>query len=888
MEFLRFSFVLQNKTFFAMKIYLLIIFSFLLSVTEAQVEDHFDDGDFSSSPQWLGNSSDFNVNAGLQLQLNATSAGNSYLSVPANLSSLDSVEWHFFIRLAFSPSSSNHARVYLSSDQADLTLPLNGYFLQFGEALSNDAIELFRQDGNNVNSICRATDGMIATSFSAGVKVTRSNVGTWTLSVDYNGDDNYITETSGNDLVYNSAAFIGVNCLYTSGNIDKFYFDDFYAGTEIGDTILPFVVSVSAESENILEVTFSEKTDSNTTFNINNYTVNNGIGNPNLVSADTINPLKFYLVFSNTFLPGVENEIFISGLKDVNQNQMTDANKKFTYTPLLTPQLNDVVFSEIYFENSSLCPLPNAEYVEIYNRRDSAISLDGWRISDGNTEGTLQNFRLGPRSYAILFSENDSSEFESVPNSVLVHSFPSLNNDVGDHLFLTNENGDIINEQQFNDSYYHDNQKNDGGWSLERIDPDYTCMNEGNWMASASNEHGTPGLVNSVSGSFSDEMPPMVTNVYLKDSNHVVVLFNENISEGLDDINNYRVTDEDGNLLTVLSVNKKSETEAELNFSSSFSGRIYFLDLSPAIRDCPGNSIQTDNHSSFGYPEEANQNDILINELLFYPFDGSIDFVEIYNNSEKIIDLKDWIIAEIDYDDSTDIKDQALITGEHRLIFPGEFLVLTEDDRKVKSFYRCIVPQAFLNVNDMPDFNSDKGRSDIFNPHGEIIDAFRYSEDLHFPLLSEVKGISLERLSYFQKSDDINNWHSAAATAGFATPGYGNSQRLDSVEFGGEVSIGTDIFSPDNDGYNDVLSIHYKFPQPGTVLSLNVFDSNGQPIRTILNGETVSNEGMISWDGLKDNRVIAPSGVYILLAKSFDLDGNTSAIKKVCFLTRRF
>ena len=235
-----------------MKIYLLIIFYFLFVSTEAQVEDRFDDGDFTDSPVWSGNDSDFNVNTARQLQLNASLAGNSFLSVPANLTSLDSSEWHIYIRCAFSPSSSNFARFYISSDREDITQPLNGYFLQFGESLSNDAIELFKQSGTTITSVCRARNGLISSAFSAGVKLTRSQSGRWTLFVDYDGGNNYAVEAIGNDASFNTAGWIGIDCNYTVGNIDKFFFDDFYAGPVIQDTSLPFVFEVSAESESVL------------------------------------------------------------------------------------------------------------------------------------------------------------------------------------------------------------------------------------------------------------------------------------------------------------------------------------------------------------------------------------------------------------------------------------------------------------------------------------------------------------------------------------------------------------------------------------------------------------------------------------------------------------
>lgn len=855
---------------------------------QAQVEERFDDGDFTNSPSWQGSIADFNVNTEFQLQLNATSAGNSFLSVPCNLSTLDSIEWHLFIRLAFAPSSSNNARVYLVSDQGDLTQPLNGYFLQFGEALSNDAVELFRQDGTITTSICRGSNSMIATSFSAGVKITRHSDGTWKMYVDYSGSNNYTLDAMGFDTTYNQGNYLGVICMYTVGNINNFYFDDFYAGQIIGDTVKPAINSAVAESNFILNIYFSEKIDTVTVNNIFNYEVNNNIGQPMNVLNDPGNPLKYSLIFSNSFQPGTIYNFHCAGIKDLSQNIINDTNISFTYTPLLSATLNDVIISEIYFEPSLTSPLPDAEYIEIFNRRDSAISIDGWKISDGNTDGIISAFQLQPHGYALLFSENDSDNFENISNSVSVHSFPTLNNDVGDHLTIKNVFDETITELNFDNSHYNDDQKNDGGWSIERIDLNFTCDNVLNWNAAISNEHGTPGFVNSVNGNFVDETPPFVKNVFLTDNFNVTVSFSENISDGIGDLNNYLISDNGGNYLYASAVTIINNTEVQLNFSNTFFPGIYFLEINSSMKDCPGNIISNTRVLKFGLPENANANDVVINELLFHSFDGGNDFVEIYNKSQKIINLKDWIISENDYDDPTKIKDQSLITNEHRLLFPGEYLVLSEEDWKIKSQYNCNDPNSFLNVNGMPDYNSDKGIVIVQNQNGELIDEFRYSEDLHFPLLAETKGISLERLSFFQNSNDNNNWHSAAATAGFATPGYENSQRLDTIVSTDEIAIGGDIFSPDNDGLNDLLEIHYQFPQSGTMLSLNVFDCNGHPVRKILNGETVSNEGTICWDGLKDNRTIAASGIYIIMAKSFDLDGRSKVAKKICFLTRRY
>src|SRR6185295_2101412 len=149
----------------------IIFFVGLTSVCFGQLQDDFSDGDFSNNPVWSGSTSQFSVNSSKQLQLNNTVAGQSYLSTPFSTNSLDGFEWQVYVKQAFSSSASNYGRVYLTSDQSDLTKPLNGYYLQFGEANSNDAIELFRQSGSTSVSVCRGTNAAIANSFAVRVKV---------------------------------------------------------------------------------------------------------------------------------------------------------------------------------------------------------------------------------------------------------------------------------------------------------------------------------------------------------------------------------------------------------------------------------------------------------------------------------------------------------------------------------------------------------------------------------------------------------------------------------------------------------------------------------------------------------------------------------------------
>ncbi len=864
-----------------MKQLLTYIFSLIVISTNAQVTDNFSDGDFTGNPAWSGTTGNFTVNADYRLQLNAANAGESFLSLPVNLNSHENLEWSFYISLDFSPSTSNYSRVYLSSDQSDLTQPLNGYFIQFGEALSNDAIELFRQDGSAVTSVCRGTNGAIATSFEICVRVLRDSLANWKMYADYSGGNNYQLEASGTDAAHSGLTYAGVKCVYTSGNIDNFIYDDFYFGPEILDTVPPSINSIHAATDSSIVIVFSERVDDNSANTLSNYSVDHGIGQPVLISVDSTAAFAYILSFENRFQGGLNNNLTVSGVKDLSQNQISSLILPFIYTPISLANSNDIIINEVYCTPSTVSPLPYAEYIEIYNRIDTAIELKGWTISDGSTDGIIPTFILGPHQYALFFDCDDASLFSGYSNAYCVESFPSLNND-GDEIKLVDENGIIINELKYDASMYGDYGKDDGGWSLERIDAGFICTNTGNWRASVSSLHGTPSAVNSVNGFFADRDSPFITNVYLLDSLTLIVLFSEEVSENANDLLNYKITSQDGTQLNTIQLVNFYGDSVVIKFISAVPGGINFIQASDAIHDCPGNALLTFRTVKFGYPQPANEGDIIINELLFYCQDGGNDFVELYNNSGKIIDLKDWTVSESD-SLFLELKETARISSGHKLIFPGEYLVLSEEQKKVKAYYLCRDEYCFTDIHSMPDFSSEEGGVIISDNAGNMVSTFSYNDDMHFPLIKETRGVSLERMSFYNEE---NNWHSAAATAGFATPGYLNSQSIGYASGDGGFSLSSEIFSPDGDGYNDVLALHYRCEQTGSVLSLNVYDVGGVKVRTVLNQQTINLDGDLFWDGLADDRKEVPVGMYIILVRGYDLNGNNQIFKKGIFLTR--
>jgi len=150
---------------------------------------------------------------------------------------------------------------------------------------------------------------------------------------------------------------------------------------------------------------------------------------------------------------------------------------------------------------------------------------------------------------------------------------------------------------------------------------------------------------------------------------------------------------------------------------------------------------------------------------------------------------------------------------------------------------------------------------------------------MHYPLLKSVDGVSLERIHPDRKTQDASNWHSAASTVGYATPCYLNSCYSESKVSVSKFATYPEIFSPDQDGYNDLLHITYKMEQAGYKATITIYDVGGRKVKTLANNILLDTDGVITWDGTTDENLKAAVGTYIIVIDYFNLKGKVKREK---------
>jgi hypothetical protein len=217
-------------------------------------------------------------------------------------------------------------------------------------------------------------------------------------------------------------------------------------------------------------------------------------------------------------------------------------------------------------------------------------------------------------------------------------------------------------------------------------------------------------------------------------------------------------------------------------------------------------------------------------------------------------------------------------------MFPETYLVLTTKPEVVKQQYFTENPDGFLTMASLPSFSNDEGVVILATRGLEIIDRLAYNDDMQLPLLNDSDGVALERINYERPTDDNTNWHSAAETYGFGTPAYLNSVYSDSQQIDDPITVEPEIFSPDNDGRDDVLNINYVFDNPGYTANIVIFDQRGRKTKQLTNNDLLGTEGTISWDGFNDENEKAAIGIYIIFIEVFDVDGNVKHYKKTAVL----
>ena len=265
--------------------------------------------------------------------------------------------------------------------------------------------------------------------------------------------------------------------------------------------------------------------------------------------------------------------------------------------------------------------------------------------------------------------------------------------------------------------------------------------------------------------------------------------------------------------------------------------------------------------------------EIILNELLPAPFAEGSEYIELYNRSQQTLSLTGLALATRKADGSiSTLYPLSTITTP---LEPGGYVLLSKLLSGVEAFYLISAPQALHEVK-LPVL-ANNGATVVLLRLTDltVIDEVSYSPKWHDSAIKDPKGVALERLDPDKPTQDATNWHSAAESAGYGTPGYRNSQQLlpSSTQNGFERPYWSDS--------ERSYLLRYQLADAGYRCRIWVFDTMGRRIAEIANLSTLATEGTLRWDGIGYDGSRPKPGIYIFYAELFLPNGTTHTQREV-------
>jgi len=787
--------------------------------------------------------------------------------------------WSFRIRHGYAPSSQNNWQLILgaelnsqlkSGDMGSVEgepVILNGIVLGVNFTGADDLVKIWQIKGGLTEILC--TTGL---NYQEDVGTAQAPQ----FTIRWDGEDGLelffsADPHSEEPLLVGSCQLEGLEWgrhlllryRYTSSRDMALWLDDLdLDGHFVKDTVPPRVNAVEFEHASCLQLIFSEEVIIPGPFSFILYSEEN----PEGIYPDSVLVINevVKLLFPDEIPNRVPQELRLEGLLDFDGNCMR--------VTMVDVMRNEVQWGDLVFNEVMADPEPairyHEEYLELYMRSEYPLDPEGWQL------------KVNEREYIL-----HPSMLEPSPGGFMVLKGITLPND-GAILSLHNAEGQVIHAASYRLPWNGSRWKKEGGWSLESPDPDLLCRISVNWEFSSDPGGGSPGRINSNAASLVDREPPLLLYAGLGKPGELLLHYSEplrlpvheeasiSLSPGGIVPDSFRVLDP---LWEILQVNFQENFQEWTVYQLSVSG----------LSDCAGN--ESDPHKlkagAVAQPEASWQPgavSVVINEIMYDPDETCPEYVELFLPGNRIFDLQDFAIHLVEEGGSPD--NPLVLTPHSRLILPGQYLVLTASVPHLMEAYGLEMSGQWVEVEELSGLDKSSGVIYLSDRAGNVVDMAVYSDDLHMELLDDPRGISLERVRSCRAGSDPDNWHSAASLAGYATPGRENSQSLDG-EAWGEASdhrlvVEPEVFSPDNDGFNDLLNITISTGGNDWLIGLLITDLQGNRIRVLANNHLAGPSHTYTWDGEGEGGSMQTMGFYVIHARAYHSVSGESWIRR--------
>ncbi|MDQ7816630.1 MAG: lamin tail domain-containing protein [Melioribacteraceae bacterium] len=466
---------------------------------------------------------------------------------------------------------------------------------------------------------------------------------------------------------------------------------------------------------------------------------------------------------------------------------------------------NEIVINEIMYAPAGDEP----EWIELYNRSNRVLNLKNWKLGDNTALASISttDYIIEAGEYLLISSESNLSSFYNIPSKIIIVPFPGLSN-TGDDVKLKDNLNRTIDSLKYLPVW-----GGTGGKSLERKCADSISVNKSNWGSSISKFRATPGTKNSITQ---------------RDKDLAIRNFRFNYKYAYDDLTASA-------LFWIMNIGIELAEKYQYKVYNDFNNN-QDLELDELINEGRGNSILSkdsvriefvpskyllgeniiyvaieyegdenpENDRSvakiIGVKPSEQRGDLVINEIMYLPNFPEPEWIEIFNKSNKIINLKSYWIA--------DYTSKASITQKDFFVQSGEYIVISRDTN-ILSLYTDLSKVIIATI---PSLNNGGDRVVLSDSLNRTIDSLDYKSTW-----GGTSGKSLERIDTDRPAVDSTNWKTATAERG--TPGKINSVSKKNFD----VRLTNPRIYPEKPLIGESVNINVAIWNPGKNLASFVF-----------------------------------------------------------------
>jgi len=653
-----------------------------------------------------------------------------------------------------------------------------------------------------------------------------------------------------------------------TGSAARWVMDAFSLEDRVVDEVVPRVEQVKGYGQKELMVSFSEPVDPV----FSRLSLAYALEGESPLDVRRLADSVLVLAFEENLVEEKSYSLFVHQVPDLQGNFLTDTLVNFKYTDPSFYGPKSLVINEVMAAPRQDQDLPFVEYVEVMNPSKKELRLDGLVFSTTTAQVILPAYWIAPGDWVILCAASQAGLLRPYGKVLPIEGWPALPNS-GTTLRLQVPTGGWIDQLSYHTASWGGSEFANGGYSLELPDPLYRCEGTSLLKPSSDPRRGTPGTQNANFARQVGSGPLQAKASWFTDSKKVTISLNQAI---LPEVGNtsFLFTPE---LAIDSSWVFASGMGIALSLKTPAKSSLPYQLQASALEPCVGEPGGFETALILG--EIPGPGELILNEVLADPRPGDPKFVELHNTStQKYLSLEGWALATREGEGA---PQQIRIFGEEgQILSPQGYLALTTAPERLRSSYPQSATGNFKQVNGLPSLPIAGTTLLLLSPGGEVVESLSYREDWHHPLLRTSKGVSLERIAPYLAASESGNWHSAASTADYGTPGRKNSTVLGLAMDSEILHLDPRVFDPEGSSGPNFVTVRYALEQVGWVGSFTIFSAAGREVAVLGQQQLLGTSGLFSWSGTDaEGRRVRP-GYYVLVAQLFDLSGRIKVIKK--------